>query len=88
VFPETPHKFFLDARQDVRYRRRYDELVEAGSDVTYGEVMVEIDRRDQRDAHRDESPLTYDESYTLIDTSDLTPDQVVDRMVEAIDAQE
>ncbi len=84
VFPDTPHKFFLDARQEVRYRRRYDELVAAGSDVAYGEVMVEIDRRDQRDAHRAESPLTYDESYTLIDTSDLTPEEVVDRMTEAI----
>ncbi len=84
VFPETPHKFFLDARQEVRYRRRYDELAAAGSDVSYGEVTVEIDRRDQRDAHREESPLTYDESYTLIDTSDLAPDEVVDRMVEAI----
>lgn len=84
VFPETPYKFFLDARQDVRYRRRYDELVESGSDVTYGEVMVEIDRRDQRDAHREESPLTCDESYTLIDTSDLTPEEVVDRMAAAI----
>ncbi len=84
VFPDTPYKFFLDARQDVRYRRRYDELVESGSDVTYGEVMVEIDRRDQRDAHREESPLTCDESYTLIDTSDLTPEEVVDRMAAAI----
>ncbi len=85
VFPETPHKFFLDARQDVRYRRRHDELVAGGSDITYGEVMVEIDRRDQRDAHREESPLTYDETYTLIDTSDLTPDEVVDRMAQSIE---
>lgn len=84
VFPDTPHKFFLDARQDVRYRRRYDQLVAAGMDVTYSEVMVEIDRRDQRDSHRAESPLTYDESYTLIDTSDLGPEEVVERMVEEI----
>jgi len=80
VFPNTPYKFFLDARQDVRYRRRYDQLIEAGMDVTYSEVMVEIDRRDQRDSHRAESPLTYDDSYTLIDTSDLEPREVVDRM--------
>jgi cytidylate kinase len=81
VFPDAPHKFFLDARQDVRYRRRYEQLVDAGVDVTYSEVAVEIDRRDQRDAHRAESPLTYDDSYALIDTSDLTPEEVVERML-------
>lgn len=84
VFPDTPYKFFLDARQDVRYRRRYDQLIEAGMDVTYSEVMVEIDRRDQRDSHREESPLTYDDSYTLIDTSDLSPEEVVQRMADEI----
>ena len=84
VFPETPHKFFLDARQEVRYRRRFEQLVAAGSDVTYGEIVVEMDRRDQRDSHRAESPLTYDHTYTLIDTSDLTPDQVVDAMEKAV----
>lgn len=84
VFPDTPHKFFLDARQDVRYRRRFEQLAEAGADASYSEVVVEIDRRDQRDSHRQESPLTYDESYQLIDTSDLTPDEVVDRMEESI----
>lgn len=80
VFPDARHKFFLDARQDVRYRRRFDQLAQAGSGVTYSEVVVEIDRRDQRDSHRHESPLTYDDSYVLIDTSDLSPEEVVDRM--------
>lgn len=84
VFPDTPHKFFLDARQEVRYHRRYDQLAGAGMDVTYSEVTVEIDRRDQRDSHRDESPLTCDESYVVIDTSDLAPEEVVERMVTAI----
>lgn len=84
VFPDTPHKFFLDARQEVRYRRRFDQLTELGNDVTYSEVVVEIDRRDQRDSHRHESPLTYDHTYTLIDTSDLTADEVVDRMESAV----
>jgi cytidylate kinase len=84
VFPDTPHKFFLDARQEVRYRRRFEQLAEAGSDATYSEVVVEIDRRDQRDSHRHESPLTYDDTYTLIDTSDLTADEVVERMEAAV----
>lgn len=84
VFPDTPHKFFLDARQEVRYRRRFDQLAQAGSDATYSEVELEIARRDQRDSHRTESPLTFDESYTLIDTSELTPQEVVERMAAAL----
>jgi cytidylate kinase len=84
VFPDTPHKFFLDARQEVRYRRRFDQLAKAGSDATYSEVELEIARRDQRDSHRSESPLTYDESYTLIDTSELTPEEVVELMAAAL----
>lgn len=84
VFPDTPHKFFLDARQEVRYRRRFDQLAETGADVSYSEVVVEIDRRDQRDAHRHESPLTYDETYELIDTSDLSAEEVVERMEASI----
>jgi cytidylate kinase len=84
VFPDTPHKFFLDARQDERYRRRFEELRAKGSDATYSEVVIEIDRRDQRDSHRAESPLTCDETYTLIDTSDLTPDELVVRMEAAV----
>lgn len=86
VFPDTPHKFFLDARQEVRYRRRFDQLAETGSDATYSEVEAEIDRRDQRDSRRAESPLTCDDSYTLIDTSELTPEEVVGRMTAAIGA--
>ena len=84
VFPDTPYKFFLDARSDVRFRRRYEELTAAGRAVTFDEVVGEISRRDLRDSTRTDSPLTRDASYTFIDASDLTIDQVVERMAEEI----
>jgi cytidylate kinase len=84
VFPGTPYKFFLDARSDVRFRRRYEELTAAGSAVTFDEVVGEISRRDLRDSTRTDSPLTRDASYTFIDSSDLTIDQVVEKMAEEI----
>jgi cytidylate kinase len=84
VFPETPHKFFLDARPDVRFRRRYEQLREAGSEVSMADVVEEITRRDYRDTHRSDSPLVCDPSYTRIDTSDLTSEQVVERMAAAV----
>lgn len=85
VFPGTPHKFFLDAHSDVRYRRRFDELTAAGRAVTYDQVVTEITSRDHRDSTREDSPLTRDESYTFIDTSDATVDEVVERMAREVE---
>jgi cytidylate kinase len=85
VFPDTPHKFFLDARLDVRGRRRHEELKAAGRDLPYEQVLDEIARRDLRDRTREDSPLTHDDSYTFLDTSDLTIDQVVEGMAAAIE---
>jgi cytidylate kinase len=82
VFPETPHKFFLTARPEVRARRRYDELVSKGENVDFNAVLAESVQRDQQDSTRADSPLMFDESYTVIDTSDLTIPEVVDRIVQ------
>ena len=84
VFPDTPHKFFLTARPEVRARRRYDELVSKGETVDFNAVLAESIQRDEQDSTRADSPLTYDASYTVIDTSDLTIPQVVDRIVSAV----
>ena len=85
VFPDTPHKFFLDARAEVRGRRRFEELQAAGRGLSYDQVVDEINRRDHRDRTREDSPLTHDDSYTFVDTSDLTIDEVVEEMSRAIE---
>ena len=87
VFPDTPHKFFRDARPDVRGRRRFEELQAAGRGLTYEQVVDEINRRDHRDRTREDSPLTRDDSYTFVDTSDLTIDEVVEEMARAIEVR-
>jgi cytidylate kinase len=84
VFPETPCKFFLTARPEVRAQRRYRELLAKGQTVNYESVLAESLRRDVQDSTRTDSPLTYDETYTLIDTSDLTIDQVVGAIVQRV----
>ncbi|HYU35845.1 MAG TPA: (d)CMP kinase [Thermoanaerobaculia bacterium] len=84
VFPETPHKFFLSARTDVRGRRRFEELIAAGRALTYEQVLEDLARRDLRDSTRDDSPLTHDETYTLVDTSNLTIDEVVEKMAQSV----
>lgn len=84
VFPETPHKFFLTARPEVRAQRRYDELREKGQIADFDGVFEEMVRRDQQDSSRADSPLSYDESYTLIDTSDLSVAEVVEKIVHSV----
>jgi cytidylate kinase len=84
VFPETPHKFFLTARPEVRARRRYDELVAKGSPADFEQVLADSVQRDEQDSKRADSPLTYDDTYSVIDTSDLTIADVVERIVGSV----
>ncbi|PYQ34518.1 MAG: (d)CMP kinase [Acidobacteria bacterium] len=84
VFPETPYKFFLTARPEVRAQRRYRELLAKGQSVDYQSVLAESERRDMQDSTRTDSPLTYDQTYTVIDTSDLTIDQVAEAIVQRV----
>lgn len=84
VFPNTPYKFFLSARQRVRAERRHRELVAAGKGTPFEEVLAELKARDERDQSRAESPLRSDESYFEVDSSDLKPPEIVERMVSEI----
>jgi len=81
VFPDTPHKFFLTARPEVRARRRMHDLETRGTPEPFEKVLAETVQRDQQDSTRADSPLTYDVSYKLIDTSDLSIDDVVRQIV-------
>ena len=84
VFPETPYKFFLTGRPEVRARRRFNELVAKGGSPDFDTVLAETIARDKQDSTRADSPLTYDDTYTLVDTSDLTIDQVVGAIVQRV----
>lgn len=84
VFPDTYHKFFLTARPDVRGHRRYRQLLEKGFGGTPEQVLEEMLQRDAQDSNRAESPLTCDETYEVIDTSDLSLQQVVDAIVKGV----
>jgi cytidylate kinase len=77
VFPDATLKVYLDARPEVRARRR---SIQTGED--YAEVLAELTDRDRRDSTRQASPLTIPHDAVVIDTSDLTFEQVVDRVVE------
>ena len=87
VFPQTPFKFFLDARPPVRVRRRIDQLRAAGREASDAEVEEELHSRDRRDRERAHSPLAWDPSYERVDTSAMTLDEVVAHLAAAIAAR-
>lgn len=84
VFPETPHKFFLTATPQIRAERRYRELMAKGTPVPFESVLAESMKRDEQDSTRADSPLAFDESYTVIDTTGLTIEATADLIVDAV----
>lgn len=86
VFPETPYKFFLDAHPGTRAERRYRQLRDQGKPVDRAEVEQDLEARDRRDRERTDSPLTLDDSYHFVDTTDAPIEQVVAEMLAAVRA--
>lgn len=77
VLPDADVKIFLTASVDCRAKRRYDELVGKGIECDYEEIKRDIVDRDERDMTREISPLVQAEDAVLLDSSDLTIDEVV-----------
>jgi len=80
VFPDAVLKIFLTASAEERARRRYNQLKGKGLGVTMGGLLDEIAERDARDRERAASPLVAAEDAVQLDTSELTIDEVVDRL--------
>ena len=79
VLPDATLKLFVTASPEVRAQRRYDELKQKGTDtVSLNQVLREIKERDFNDTHRAASPLEQAADAKLLDTSDMTPSQVLD----------
>lgn len=80
VFPNAGAKFFLTATPEERARRRAQELAAAGQPVDYEKTLAEIRERDERDSNRAAAPLRQADDAILIDSSELTPEQVIYKM--------
>ena len=84
ILPNADIKIFITAKPEIRAKRRYDELVAKGSDVTLGEVLVEVNRRDFNDMNRKEAPLKQAPDAILLDTSELDFEQTVSGVTDLI----
>ena len=84
VFPNADIKFFLTAVPEARAKRRFEEDIERGRDTTIEKTLEEINRRDERDKTREDSPLMVAEDAFVIDSSEMNEDEVFDAMMSQI----
>ena len=84
VFPNADFKFFLIADITIRAKRRFSDLQESNELLTLNELIESIRKRDELDSKRDLSPLRQAKDAIVIDTSFLTIEQQVNRIVEIV----
>lgn len=77
VLPNAQLKIYLTASSRVRAKRRYDELAAKGEAGDLESIQADIEERDYRDMHREVSPLKQAEDAVLVDTSDMTVEEVI-----------
>mgnify|MGYP004479722451 FL=1 len=82
ILPDADVKIYLTASSLTRAQRRYLELQEKGTICNLDEIQKDIEERDQRDMNREISPLRQADDAILVDSSTLTIEQVVDRILE------
>jgi cytidylate kinase len=77
VFPDADVKIYLDASQEERARRRYEELVSKGIAISYEQVFNDLRERDSRDASRIAAPLVIPQHAIVVDTTHLGIENVI-----------
>lgn len=81
VLPNAEVKIFLTADPMVRAKRRYDQLLEGGKEADLNSIFEDIKERDYQDTHRELNPLQQAADAVLLDTSDMTINQVLDEIM-------
>jgi len=84
VFPNADYKFFMIADIEIRANRRLNEMNHLGANKTYEEIVSDLEIRDYKDTNRDNSPLRKAVDAVEIDTTVLTIDEQVNRIVNHI----
>ncbi len=85
VFPNANVKIYLDASAEERAKRRVKQNEEKGIKTSYEEVLQNIIDRDKRDSSREIAPLRQAEDAIYVDTTNLTIEEVVEKIVKIIE---
>ncbi|MBE5763696.1 MAG: (d)CMP kinase [Clostridiales bacterium] len=84
VLPNAKYKFFLTASPECRAKRRYEELKAKGQEIPYEQILADVKDRDYNDSTRAFAPLKQTEDSILVDSSNMTIDEVANFMLDAI----
>ncbi|CQD04777.1 cytidylate kinase [Corynebacterium striatum] len=84
VLADAPAKAFMTASAAVRAQRRHDQNVAAGIDSDFDTVLASVERRDAADSSRATSPLRPAEDATIVDTSEMTLEEVLDTLINIV----
>lgn len=84
VIPDAEVKIFMTAAPEVRAKRRYLQLLEAGKPADYDQIFDEIQKRDYQDSHRDYHPLKQADDAVLLDTSDMNKEENIEAVIDLI----
>jgi cytidylate kinase len=87
VFPKAEVKFYLDAAPETRARRRCDEVRAKGQEAAYDAILEDIRARDHQDMNRDDSPLVRTDDAIHLDTSEMSPDEVIAHLLAEVEAR-
>lgn len=85
VLPNADLKVFLTASPEERAQRRYKQNLERGMEADYNQILKEVNERDYQDTHRDIAPLKQADDAVLLDTTDMTFDEVVDYLLKLVE---
>ena len=88
VLPNAPVKIFMTAAAEVRAQRRYDQDIAAGRDADFDAVLADVQRRDDADSSRAVSPLKPADDAVVLDTGDMTIEEVLEKFAELALASE
>lgn len=84
VFPQAELKLFMTASADIRAKRRYEELLKRGDQVSFDEVLQNVKERDYIDSNRQDSPLIKAEDAIEIDNSEMSLDQQYEKILQLV----
>ena len=85
VLPNADVKIYLTASVETRAMRRYKEQIEKGYDVSLENIKEDIEKRDYQDMHRECAPLTIADGAYVLDSSDMSIEEVVEEIISRID---
>ena len=85
VLPDAPVKVYMTASAEVRAQRRFDQDTAAGREVSYEAVLADVQRRDEADSTRETSPLRPAEDATILDTGEMSIEEVIEAIAGLIE---